>query len=98
MKNYFIVLLVVLTALCLIDEVSDWTNGTEYVAEDNKTTNVSEVWVDDNSKNISVYTVVDPITGVNYVVYGDYQTGGGITPRLNEDGTLFISEVADGEV
>ena len=100
MKKYLVLLMVATMALCsgCKDEVRDWTDGTEYVAEDNTNTNISEVWVQDGLLETRVYTVVDPVTGVNYVIYGDYRTGGGITPRLNEDGTLFISEVTDGEV
>lgn len=41
-----------------------------------------------------VYTavIVDPETGVNYLFHkGGY--GGGMTPRYNADGTLYVSEV-----
>lgn len=34
--------------------------------------------------------LVDDETGVNYIYYGYY---GGITPRLNADGSLYVSEV-----
>ena len=34
--------------------------------------------------------VVDQETGVNYVYYSSH---GGITPRLNADGSLYVSEV-----
>ena len=33
--------------------------------------------------------VVDEETGVNYIIYNGYKQGG-ITPRLNADGTLYI--------
>ena len=34
---------------------------------------------------------VDKETGVNYIIYNGYKQGG-ITPRLNADGTLYVSE------
>jgi uncharacterized protein YxeA len=38
--------------------------------------------------------IVDKETGVNYVVYANYhKKSGGITVRLNTDGTLYVSEV-----
>ena len=40
--------------------------------------------------NFSVRYVVDQETGVNYVYYSSH---GGITPRLNADGSLYVSEV-----
>ena len=40
--------------------------------------------------------VVDKETGVNYIVYIDYKQGG-ITPRLNADGTPYVSEVNGNE-
>lgn len=36
--------------------------------------------------------IVDKKTGVNYIVYIEYKQGG-ITPRLNADGTPYVSEV-----
>lgn len=33
----------------------------------------------------------DPETGVEYIVYNNFYKGG-ITPRLNEDGTIKINE------
>ena len=38
----------------------------------------------------SVQYVVDQETGVNYVYYSSH---GGITPRLNADGSLYVSDV-----
>lgn len=35
---------------------------------------------------------VDPETGVNYVEYANTR-GGGICPRYNADGSLYVSEV-----
>ena len=37
---------------------------------------------------------VDEETGVNYIIYNNYHCdNGGITPRLNADGTPYVSEV-----
>ena len=42
--------------------------------------------------------VVDKETGVNYVVYTNYHKKcGGITVRLNADGTPYVSEVNGNE-
>lgn len=42
-----------------------------------------------DSYSSTIYLYVDPITGVNYLKNKD----GGITPRLNADGSLYVSEV-----
>lgn len=42
--------------------------------------------------------IVDKETGVNYVVYANYhKKSGGITVRLNADGTPYVSEVNGNE-
>lgn len=46
----------------------------------------------------NIYDYVDPDTGVHYLVFRDsnYQSGrGGITPRLNSDGTLMVEELEE---
>ena len=48
--------------------------------------------------NNDMYEFVDPQTGVHYWVYshGDaYQGMGGITPRLNADGTIMVTPVTE---
>lgn len=53
--------------------------------------NNSEVTRKTDNKAISVWT--DTETGVQYIIYcyaGGYSGMGGITPRLNADGTLYI--------
>lgn len=40
--------------------------------------------------------VIDPITGVNYFVYRDptnFTRLGGLCPRFNKDGTLYVSDI-----
>ena len=44
-----------------------------------------------NDIDVTFEIVVDEETGVNYIVYNGYKQGG-ITPRLNSDGTLYIEE------
>lgn len=39
--------------------------------------------------NIEVFIYKDSKTGVNYLC----KNGGGITPRLNPDGSLYVTEV-----
>ena len=48
------------------------------------------------SQNTEVFIWTDEETGVQYIVYCDYCGMGGITPRLNADGTLYI-ETESGE-
>lgn len=38
-----------------------------------------------------IYIFVDKETGVNYIVYEHYDRGG-ICPRYNSDGSLYVSE------
>lgn len=44
--------------------------------------------------NDDIYEFIDPDTGVHYLVYNHYVGGdagmGGITPRLNSDGTIMV--------
>lgn len=40
----------------------------------------------------AVHFYVDPKTGINYLIYGDGQRGG-MCPRYNINGTLYISEM-----
>lgn len=42
--------------------------------------------------NIEFKIIVDKETGVNYVIYSGYKNGG-MTVRLNADGTPYVSEV-----
>lgn len=42
------------------------------------------------------YIYVDKETGVNYIVFNDYNKGG-ITVRLNADGTPYVSGVNGNE-
>lgn len=53
-----------------------------------------------NFYNSDVYDYVDPETGVHYLIYShkSYNAGmGGITPRLNPDGSIMVDEVKGGD-
>lgn len=43
--------------------------------------------------SIEIYT--DPDTQVQYIIYTTTEGGVGITPRLHEDGTLYISDTKE---
>ena len=48
--------------------------------------------------NNDIYEFVDPETGVHYWIYSHgaaYQGMGGITPRLNADGTIMVTPVTE---
>lgn len=48
--------------------------------------------------NDDMYEFVDPQTGVHYWVYSHgaaYKGMGGITPRLNADGTIMVTPVTE---
>jgi uncharacterized lipoprotein NlpE involved in copper resistance len=51
-------------------------------------------YIQDRNSRCCIY--VDEKTGVNYIKYIDVY-GGGITPRLNADGTPYVSEVNGNE-
>lgn len=53
-----------------------------------------KIWAENTNGSYDVLTVVDEETGVNYIVVGGeargYVRDTAITPRLNEDGTLYV--------
>lgn len=57
----------------------------------------------DNTEKINnsdVYEFVDKETGVHYFIYSHgsgYRGMGGITPRLNTDGSVMVDEVEENE-
>ena len=65
---------------------------------------LSAVWLNDNSSNEQtqqiktinpefMFIYIDQVTGVNYMMMYAYGGYGGVCPRYNADGTLYISEV-----
>lgn len=74
MKKLIVVILVVVLAMVCLVGCGDNTNMT-------------------NSSNIHIEFWTDEVTGVQYVIYdrvGGYAGMGGITPRLNSDGSVYI--------
>ena len=47
-------------------------------------------YIQDYNSEFEIY--IDKETGINYIVYDGFY-GGGIIPRLNADGTPYVSEV-----
>lgn len=80
MKKFFAVFIVAVLMLCLIGCTTEATTTT------NKT-NIKQA----TNENIEIWT--DTETGVQYIIYdrkAGYGGMGGITPRLNADGTPYI--------
>ena len=54
-----------------------------------------QIWYENSNGMYSTFHIVDENTGVNYVVVSADKSGHGvtvaITPRLNADGTLYVS-------
>lgn len=55
-----------------------------------------KIWFQNSNGKMETYCVVDEETGVNYIVVSgqlySHGIGTAITPRLNEDGSLFITK------
>lgn len=55
--------------------------------------NPIKIWFENHNGNLLTCKVVDDNTGVNYIVVAsNYDGSVTITPRLNADGTLYISK------
>ena len=67
--------------------------ATDVVAEQNRPL---KIWFENQNGKMQTYCLVDENTGVNYIVVSGelYSHGIGttITPRLNADGTLYVSK------
>lgn len=82
MKKVVFILLTLVLVLCLFGCETEASNERE-ITEANKGI----------SSNVYIWT--DEKTGVQYIIYSDisgYAGMGGITPRLNADGTLYGCE------
>ena len=55
-----------------------------------------KIWAENTSGSYDSLIVVDEETGVNYIVVGgeahSHPRGAAITPRLNKDGTLYVTK------
>ena len=81
MKKVIFILLTLVLIVCLVGCESETTDTIKQTG----------------AKNIRIWTDVE--TGVQYIVYCEcsgYCGMGGITPRLNADGTLYISTEKGG--
>lgn len=77
---------------------------TNETTEEERTTGIFEkIAIQENEKrntissidSYDVYDYVDPETGVHYLIYSQdagYAGMGGMTPRLNADGSLMVDE------
>lgn len=56
-----------------------------------------KIWFENENSQYKTFNLVDENTGVNYIVvsavslYGDKTTTVAITPRLNTDGSLYVT-------
>ncbi len=83
MKKFIVILFALVLTLCLV--------GCKETSESNKAEPKEE-----STSNIFIW--IDEETGVQYIIYSDkrgYAGMGGITPRLNADGTLYIEEESE---
>ena len=83
---------------CLIMIVVAKAQGKNYtdevrVTDEATNTTISKIPnYSDNFISANVYDYVDPETGVHYLIFRDNHPNGmgGITPRLNSDGTIMV--------
>lgn len=89
MKRILSLLIVLVVFLCLVScDVQDEPNETD------KTPYYNQV------QNFDIKLWTDEETGVQYIIYNrkdGYGGMGGITPRLNSDGTLYTTQEKKGE-
>ena len=78
-----IISLILVIAIAMLVACSD----VEYTEADTQTKYIQDEYDVD-----SYEILVDKETGVNYIVFFSLRKGG-ITPRLNADGTPYVSEV-----
>ena len=66
------------------------------VVADAKQERPLKIWFHNENGQLQTYCLVDETTGVNYVVVATSAPNGGdapaITPRLNADGSLYVSK------
>lgn len=84
--------LVTVCALVLAFMVGACSPVSEVIADQ---TRPLKIWFENENGHMKTYCLVDERTGVNYVVVeNELYHGGGITitPRLNADGSLFVTK------
>lgn len=73
--------------------------GSTVVGTENPFRELTRV-IDSSITKKVVYDYTDPETGVHYLIYSEdqYKAGmGGITPRLNPDGSIMVEKTEKGE-
>lgn len=73
--------------------------GSTVVGHENPFRELTRVLNSNVTKKV-VYDYTDPETGVHYLIYSEdqYNAGmGGITPRLNPDGSIMVEKTEKGE-
>lgn len=91
--TFIICCLMITTIVCLL--LTGCTNAEKTGCTDITITTPMEVSSQD-IQNDNIYVITDPETGVQYIVYREkvaYAGMGGITPRLNPDGSLCVVDV-----
>lgn len=90
-----ILLCTVNTASCTVDDIlSTETETGATLGETEVIVDETEATVGELKESDTIYIWTDEETGVQYVIYREklYNAGfGGITPRLNQDGSLYIA-------
>lgn len=79
-----------IAALIFVFALGACTVTTAHAEQDNPV----KIWLHNTNGQMQTWVVVDEETGVNYIAldHTRIDSGTAITPRLNPDGTLYISE------
>lgn len=89
MKKFTSVILVAVIAVLLTLGV---LGGILAVEADAAQERLFEICESSNKHYHDVFTIVDNDTGVNYIAIASYHKAISITPRLNADGSLYVSK------
>lgn len=104
LKKMFFTALLCGTAFCALT-ACDFSyagtadTGSTVVGHENPFRELTRVLNSNVTKKV-VYDYTDPETGVHYLIYSEdqYNAGmGGITPRLNPDGSIMVEKTEKGE-
>lgn len=102
-KKMFFTALLCGTAFCALTACNFSCAGTAdtgstVVGHENPFRELTCVPISNVQKRV-VYDYTDPETGVHYLIYSDQYDAemGGITPRLNPDGSIMVEKTEKGE-
>ena len=104
LKKMFFITLLCGTAFCALaacnfSYAGTADTGSTVVGHENPFRELTRVLNSNVTKKV-VYDYTDPETGVHYLIYSEdqYNAGmGGITPRLNPDGSIMVEKTEKGE-